>query len=395
MHPGLQPRTRLALVLLLLSPLALAVPQLRGPGFADEGDNMAVVGSKRTIDDSRPILGYAIVAHHIGDLKLYLRSVDEIAAMGANALTIVTPLFQEYVDSNEIRYLPKKCPTEEQLEAIFLRAKKHGMTTILQPIILIEKPEKKDWRGVIEPDDWRAWWQSYHRLIDKFLRVANASNVDLFVVGSELNTTEDQLGEWRAIIEKVRANFPGQITYSANWDRYHKTKIWPLVDAMSVSAYFELERDQPGAELEKLVRAWGPIRDRLIDFAREQDLPLLLSEVGYPSLPWANAHPWNYVAGKKKADHALQARCYEAFFAAWAPTFADIDGPAAGFFCYHWDPYHRGHSSDTGYGVKGKPAKKVIERGFKKILDLVENPPPPPAATQPAIAPTSRDSYQE
>ncbi|MCH7603237.1 MAG: hypothetical protein IIB54_10755 [Planctomycetes bacterium] len=318
MHPGLRPRTRLALVLLLLSPLALAVPQLRGPGFADEGDNMAVVGSKRTIDDSRPILGYAIVAHHIGDLKLYLRSVDEIAAMGANALTIVTPLFQEYVDSSEIRYLPKKCPTEEQLEAIFLRAKKHGMTTILQPIILIEKPEKKDWRGVIEPDDWRAWWQSYHRLIDKFLRVANASNVDLFVVGSELNTTEDQLGEWRTIIEKVRANFPGQITYSANWDRYRKTKIWPLVDAMSVSAYFELERDQPGAELEKLVRAWGPIRDRLIDFAREQDLPLLLSEVGYPSLPWANAHPWNYVAGKKKADHALQARCYEAFFAAWA-----------------------------------------------------------------------------
>ena len=95
MHPGLQPRTRLALVLLLLSPLALAVPQLHGPSFADEGDNMAAVGTKRTMYSSRPLLGYAIVAHHIGDLKLYLRSVDEIAAMGANALTIVTPLFQE------------------------------------------------------------------------------------------------------------------------------------------------------------------------------------------------------------------------------------------------------------------------------------------------------------
>ncbi len=358
---------------------------------------MTTVGTRRTIDTSRPILGFAIVAHHIGDLKLYLQSVDEIAALGANALTIVTPLFQEHVDSNEIRYLPKKCPTEGQLEAIFHRAKQHGMTTILQPIVLIEKPRKKDWRGVIAPNDWQAWWKSYHKLIDKFLRVANASNVDLFIVGSELNTTEDQLDEWREIIEKVRANFPGQITYSANWDRYRKTQIWPLVDAISVSAYFELERDNPGAPLEKLIDSWSPIRDNLTRFARDQDLPLILSEIGYPSLTWANAQPWNYVAGKNKADHALQARCYEAFFAAWSQTFADIDGPAAGFFCYHWDPYHRGHSNDTGYGVKGKPAKKEIERGFKKILDLIENPPPllpppplpPSAATQPATAPAS------
>ena len=153
-----------------------------------------------------------------------------------------------------------------------------------------------------------------------------------------------------------------------------------------------MERDHPGAPLEKLIDSWSPIRDDLTRFARVQDLPLILSEVGYPSLPWANAHPWNYVAGKNKADHAMQARCYEAFFASWAQTFSDIEGPAAGFFCYHWDPYHRGHSSDTGYGVMGKPAKKVIERGFKKILDLVENPPPPlpsPAATQPATAPAS------
>ncbi len=62
-----------------------------------------------------PILGFAINAHHIDDLSLYLASVDRIAEVGANALIVVTPMFQRHVDSTDIRYLPGKCPTDEQL----------------------------------------------------------------------------------------------------------------------------------------------------------------------------------------------------------------------------------------------------------------------------------------
>ena len=380
-HPGLHPLARLFLVLLLLSPLALAVPQLSGK-YASGGPS----DIPRTIEATRPVLGYAIVAHHIGDLKLYLRSVDAIADLGANALTVVTPFFQKYVDSSEIRHLPAKCPTPDQLEAILKHARSRGLMTTLQPIVLIEKPGEKDWRGVIEPRDWEKWWVSYNQLIDYFLDVANESKVDLFVIGSELNTTEDQLERWEAITSKVRTNFEGQITYSANWDRYNKSDIWPLVDAVSVSSYFELERNTPGAELEKLIAAWKPIRDRLVNFAQEQELPLLLSEVGYPSLPWANAHPWNYVAEGERADHEMQARCYEAFFAAWGPAFADPSNSATGFFCYHWDPYHHGHSNDTGYGVQGKPALKIIERGFRDILEYTP-PTTAPATSQPETQP--------
>jgi hypothetical protein len=69
-----------------------------------------------------PLLGVAMNCHHISELDLYLEGVDAIAEMGANAMVLVTPMFQERVDSSEIRFLPQRCPTDEQLVAILKRA---------------------------------------------------------------------------------------------------------------------------------------------------------------------------------------------------------------------------------------------------------------------------------
>ena len=315
-----------------------------------------------------PILGIAINAHHISDLKLYLESVDQIAKIGANSLIVVTPMFQTLVDSNEIRYLPKKCPTAQQLIAILKHAKKRNLHTTLLPIVLIEKPGEKDWRGVIEPTDWDAWWKSYDNFIDRFVKIAVTADVDLFSIGSELNTTESQINRWTRIAKNVRQSFPGKLTYSANWDRYDKIKLWPLVDIMSVSSYFELSRDDEDAPFEILRDAWIKERDLLLKTAKQYDRPLMLSEVGYPSLSSAAAFPWNYVAKDgEQADHAAQARCYEAFFAAWTDVVVDPTNLAIGFHCYHWDPYHHGDSRDTGYGIKGKPALEIIRKGFEDI----------------------------
>lgn len=319
-----------------------------------------------------PILGLAINAHHISDLQLYLDSVDQIAKLGANSLIVVTPMFQVLVDSNEIRYLPKKCASDEQLIAILQHAKKRNLHTTLLPIVLIEEPGDKDWRGVIEPSDWDAWWKSYDNFLDRFIKIAVAADVDLLSIGSELNTTEKQIGRWTRIAKYVRQRFGGKITYSANWDRYDKAQLWPLVDVMSVSSYFELSRDDENAPLEKLREAWIKERDLLLQVANQFDRPIMLSEVGYPSLSSAAAFPWNYVAEDgEQADHSAQARCYAAFFAAWTEVVSDPHNNAIGFHCYHWDPYHSGDSSDTGYGIKGKPALKIIRKGFQDIRSRV------------------------
>lgn len=400
---GLRPSTRVAIVLLMLSPLALAVPGLFDPewDFDFEAERpMATAlplaprpaGELRTIDSLRPIAGFAINAHYISDLNLYLQSVDEVAALGANSVVVLTPMYQETVESSQIRFVPSKCATDEQLIAILQHARFRGLHTTLLPIVLIERPGEKDWRGVIQPASWDAWWSSYDDFIDRFVSIAVQADVDLLAIGSELNSTENQLDRWERIVERVRDRFirrgnsggreqensggrgransggRGQITYSANWDRYDKIELWPLVDVMCVSSYFELERDDPEASEAELVRAWRSERRALIKAARKWDRPLLLSEVGYPSLPWASAHPWNYVAPKgTEADHESQAKCWRAFFQAWGDAFVDEDGPSAGFFGYAWSPYYHGDAWDTGYGINGKPAYEVVRRGIARI----------------------------
>ncbi|NNF45113.1 MAG: hypothetical protein HKN62_19105 [Phycisphaerales bacterium] len=369
-HLGCRPRTRVLIALALVSPLVIAIA---GRGWSDPATPTSAPdpdpGPRRLPD---PVLGFAINAHHIGNLPLYLEGVDKIAEMGANTLIVVTPWFQEHVHSQTIRHDPALCPTAEQLEAILERAEQRGLASILMPIILIEHPGEKDWRGVIRPRSWEAWWRSYDRFTDYFLGIANRAGVDCFVVGSELNTTEDQLERWDRLVTRVRAEFSGLISYSANWDRYHKVTLWPLVDVLSVSAYFELERSRPGAPEPDIARAWATERERLLQTAARWQRPLLLSEIGYPALPWANAHPWNYVAEDgTRADPEAQARCWRAFFTAWSDVVADADSDALGFCGYRWDPYHRGGARDTGYGVVGKPAYEVIAEGFRGIRDRV------------------------
>jgi len=252
--------------------------------------------------------------------------------------------------------------------AILRRARIRGLHTTLLPIVLLEDPGPDDWRGIIRPADPQRWWASYNRFLDRFLDIAVAADVDAFSVGSELNSMESEVERWYRIINRARERFDGALTYTANWDRYHVVTLWPLVDFISISAYFELAPQDAQAPPDELARAWRSERDRLLGFARSHDRPLVLMEVGYPTLPGAAAHPWDYVAREGvTADHEAQARCYRALFDAWAPVLGPGGGPARGLHCYCWDPYRHGEASDTGYGVEGKPALDVIRDAFARI----------------------------
>ena len=323
-------------------------------------------GPRITIDAAQPICGFALCVHHISDLDLYLRSIDTVHAMGATSLEIVTPMFQYTKDAPSIRRLPDRCPTREQLIRLLTHAKSKGMHTTLLPIVLLERRGKGDWRGVISPRDWERWWDSYEEFLNYFIDIANVAHVDLLSVGSELNSTQGQLERWREVIASVRQQFDGQLTYSANWDRYQDVGFWSDLDAISVSSYFTLTDTMEDPTLNELVAGWRPHRQELLAYAASRERPLILSELGYPSLDWAGNQPWNYVArGGARADHDVQARCFDAFFRSWSSALMSGRSGAAGFYIYHWDPYHRGGRHDVRYGVDGKPARGVIEQHFR------------------------------
>ena len=353
------------------------------PSTSDSSQTLRTVAAtplpNRTL--IQPLRGFAISLHHTDQLDRYVQAIDEMAALGCNSIEIATPAFQTNGASQQIDIQTGsgRGPYREQLIELLHHAKSRGLYTALMPQVLFTHPRGNEWRGKIHPDQWEPWWQSYQNMIDYFLDIAIETKVDLFSVGSELISTERQIDRWKTLIAHVRGRFNGLLTYSTNWDHYHVPTLWQHLDMIGVSGYWNLtsdaQHDPPTHE--ELTQRWIGIRDKLLAFAATQDRPILFTEVGYPSLPWALKDPWNYVNSDDiPADTHAQHRGYAAFLSAWDHRL--IENPdtriMAGVFFYEWDPYHEGGPQDSGYGVRGKPAFDLLKEWFASTRPAASMP---------------------
>lgn len=356
-------------------------------------------------------VGFTINFHHPANLQVYLDAVDELAAMGFNAIQINTPIYQENATAETITVLDTiegepavgRSPTRDQLVALLDHCRAAKLRVTLMPILLMTNPQDGAWRGKIQPSYWSRWWAGYQRQIDYFVEIANETGVDTLCVGSELLSTESQTTRWIELIEHVRESFRGRVIYSTNWDSYQKPTFWHAVDAIGINGYWELTSDEysndPDAkppDADQLAQRWASIRQRLEAFADAQQRPILLTEVGYPSLPWGLRDPWNYVAdGQTQAVHATQLAGYNAFFTAWREPLGPNNDPTrfAGVFFYKWDPYHQGGDTDTGYGIRGKPTQQLLI-DWLKTRKTAAAPPATPVTEPTTPTPPDSDNVQ-
>jgi len=313
---------------------------------------------------------------HYGDGHPYAQLVEEIAASGANAVCFVVHGYQENASSTSIFIDRRKSPSREVLVALADLAHQRGLYVILMPVVLLENARAGEWRGKIQPTDWAAWWEDYGNFVTYYAKIAAETRTEVFIVGSELVSTEPDIDRWRRLIATVRWLYPGLISYSANWDHYRPIKWWDDVDIIGMTTYYDLTG---GAEptLERLVQAWAPIKKDILQWQSTHypDKPLLFTEVGWPNQQTCAQYPWNYYAAPDKPDPQAQANCYEAFFETW------IREPAvAGFIVWEWrsDPNQLVGPQDTSYTPCGKPAMDVIRRYY--------------AMSAPATGPTERSA---
>lgn len=320
---------------------------------------------------TEPWIGFSINLHHTDSIEAYLEAIDQVAALGCTGLQIVTPAYQTDGAATKIERLiaPSRSATTEHITTLLARARQRGLRTALMPIVLFDRPRGNEWRGKIAVENWDAWWASYETVMGEFLDIAGQQRVDLFYVGSELISTETQDKRWRAWIGRCRERFGGLLSYSTNWDHYHWPTYWDALDAIAISGYWNVlaltDADEPDNAL--IAKRWREIRESVLAYAATQRRPVLISELGYPSLPWAMRDPWNYVARTDQTvDHAAQALGYASFLAAWDDLLTPASQPRgtgfAGVMFYHWDPYHHGGDADSGYGVRGKPAEGFLRR---------------------------------
>ena len=297
----------------------------------------------------------------------YKQNVDEIAALGADTVQFVIDTRQENAHTGRIYLDMRMTPTPDQLMDLIRHAKSKNLRVIVMPIVLLDAPEGDDWRGKIAPphDNWGAWFDSYREMILQFSWIAEATHVDLLVVGSELISAEPKVDEWTKTIAAVRKVYHGKLTYSSNWDHYHSVPFWNQLDLIGMNSYWKLGENAK-APLSEIKKRWKDIQSDLIPFLEKEGKPLVFLEAGWCSIGNAASEPWDYTVEDVPLDLDLQKRLYEGFFQTW------YGNPhLGGFSIWEWPP-EEGGPDDRGYTPKGKPAEEVLKEYLAKPKWKVE-----------------------
>ncbi|MCO4771594.1 MAG: hypothetical protein KDA24_16295 [Deltaproteobacteria bacterium] len=299
--------------------------------------------------------------------------VDEIATVGVDGVLLVVPWYQHDVRSTLIRPKPGLSPSISTVRRTLEQVRDAGLRATLMPIVLLETQENpRQWRGVIAPERdgepaTKRWFASYRDFVLAHAVVAGQSGAERFIVGSELLSMEGERALWLDLIAGVRAVFAGPLAYSANWDQFDQVTFWDSLDAIGVNGYFRLAKDGAKPTEDELVQAWTqPLRD-LEALQKAVGLPLLLTEVGYPSRTTAAAKPWCACAAEEM-DFALQATLYEALLRVFVGRHLARSGeaplPFDAWFLWNW--FGLGGPEDGTFTPRGKPAEDVLRRGLRR-----------------------------
>lgn len=288
----------LALAALLLLPapaLAARVPHQRGMTVAEWGKS-----------------AYAPERLRVGLRRLRALGIDTIAldvawSQPGPAATTMAPS-------------ARTVPTARLVRTI-RAAHRQGLRVLLRPYLM---PADGSWRGDMRPASIPEWFAHYTRFERRYARLARREKVEGFVVGTEMVTMSGYEAQWRELIGQLRQDFPGFLTYQANWGEEGQVAWWDAVDVISISAYYPLVRGPlPSAPtVAELVAGWTPWRQQIEALHQRFGRDVMFGEIGYRPLVESSLRPWDVTLTGSRSAQA-QADAYEAAFRAWqgAPWF--------------------------------------------------------------------------
>lgn len=293
-------------------------------------------------------------------------ALHAISDLGTSHLALVSFGFQESADDPHIRFSPDVrwfSESEEGARALAQRAAELGMGIILKPQIWLRGGA---WTADIDfdsEDEWAVWEDNYRSYLMHCARLAEEIEADLLVVGTELsNPVRQRPDYWRSLIRDIRDVYDGRLTYGANWyDDYLQVPFWDALDVIGVQAYFPLS-DRSSPDLEAIKSGWRTHRDQLQALSAKVERPVMFTELGYRSVPYAAEEPWRWPSREERIepDYRLQADLYLGFF----ETFWDLPW-FGGAIIWKLYPESGRRGVDLDFTPQDKPAEDVLRSWFR------------------------------
>ncbi len=305
----------------------------------------------------------------------YGAELARIRETGATAVSLQAIYRMDRYDSLEIRRHPTSSPTELSLRRTFRQAKAQGLRMMFFPTINLrdEADNAKWWRGNIKPKDWEAWWRNYTAFNVDLARLAQEEGVEWYSVGTEMASTHPFPDHWRRLCGEVRQVFKGKITYSVNFDSHDSFTFGDALDVIGINTYDPIAKYDDYPSETQIRDAWWWVVYKARTLEARFRKPVMITEVGYPSVAHAHVGPWDFRT-EKPLDLGLQKLLVKGAFDVlrnWS------DGEAVFYYLYGENLNEKpvGGPRDRTYAIWGKPVEAEVRAYF--ALPIFEGHIPP------------------
>lgn len=239
-----------------------------------------------------------------------------------------------------------------------------GMHVLVVPHLWVEMG---GWRGEIDPRSpggWRAYQGAYQDFLLEWARVAEEAQADMLSIAVEAKSwshTDDAI--WREMIDKVRRQYFGLLTYSANWDEPDRVVFWDALDVIGINAFYPLT-DQRNASKAELFVGTTRIHAEVKSLAERYNRPVMFTEIGYTTRKDAGIEPWTWPEDLKQVliDEQAQADALDVML-----DFVRSEEHLMGAFLWRYYANLYDHSQETKFGFSpfGKAAEGVLFDAFE------------------------------
>ncbi|MFH4964840.1 glycoside hydrolase TIM-barrel-like domain-containing protein [Gaetbulibacter sp. M235] len=292
------------------------------------------------------------------------KHIKPILYVHANYASVMPFGFIREVSHPEIQYNSSRQwfgETQAGVRQYILELKKEGIKIMMKPQIWVWRGEFTGEIKMTNENDWKILEASYTKFILDYAGVAQKTKVEIFCIGTELESFVKERPEyWKYLITQIRNVYHGKLTYAANWNEYNKTPFWDDLDYIGIDGYFPIsDLKTPSIEDCKLgLERW---KTEIKGYYDTYKKPILFTEFGYRSVDFTGKEPWRSDRDMNSVNLDAQANALNAFF----EMFWQEDWVAGGFIWkWHHNHEHAGGKDNSRFTPQNKPAEMIMKNAF-------------------------------
>ena len=289
------------------------------------------------------------------------RIINYAISLNANSIAVTFPFYTHGITASRVFADRAATPSPAHIGIFLAAAARSDIRVTLRPILnedALVAQNPLAWRGSISPASRGAWFRSYRNFLLPFARIAQTGGAATFVVGTELDSVE-QDPRWPGLIRSIKRVYHGQLVYDENYNEFaaHDSAL-PLA-AFGVDAYPRFSLPD-GVTVARLARAW----DRWLGtHSRGVRRRTVLSEVGIDAVAGSFSDPGAWMnTTSSPINVRVQAKWYEAVCRAIKTE--QIGGVFWWEVSFDADPAAPAKFQSDRLTFLGRPAQRVIRNCF-------------------------------